>query len=184
MATALAGSTELGGYMRVMTRPDFQGGDGQLGHWNLYGRLLNEGPWLSLDGRINVLEEPAGAPGDWALVHIRIEGGSVAGADAGNGSLESLRLAQLYGQVGLASAAPWTFQIGSIESWWGDLGLYDMRPSTLFGGVVGGSARFQAGRVDLVVGAGDAGYAKKPEAYNTIFTGGSSLRLRDRKSTV
>lgn len=178
LTTALAGSAELGGYMRVMTRPDFQGGNGQLGYWNLYGRLLNEGPWMSLDGRIHVLEEPAGSTGDWALVHLRIEGGSVAGADSGNGNLANLRLAQLYGQVGLASAPAWTFQVGSIETWWGDLGLYDMRPSTLFYGTVGGSARFEAGRIDLVVGAGDAGYAKKPDAYNTLLTGGSTLRVR------
>ena len=177
LSTALAGSAELGGYMRVMTRPDFQGGDGRLGYWNLYGRLLNEGPWMSLDGRINVLEQPAGSTGDWALVHLRIEGGSVAGADAGNGNLANLKLAQLYGQVGLASAPAWTFQIGSIESYWGDLGLYDMRPSTLFYGTVGGSARYNAGPVDIVVGAGDAGYAKKPETYNTIFTGGAAARV-------
>ena len=25
-------------------RPDFQGGSTGLGYWNLYGRLLNEGP--------------------------------------------------------------------------------------------------------------------------------------------
>ena len=24
-----------GGYFRIMTRPDFQGGDGKLGYWNL-----------------------------------------------------------------------------------------------------------------------------------------------------
>ena len=53
LASAFAGSAELGGYMRVMTRPDFQGGNGRLGYWNLYGRLLNEGPWMSLDGRIH-----------------------------------------------------------------------------------------------------------------------------------
>ena len=178
LATAFAGSAELGGYMRVMTRPDFQGGNGRLGYWNLYGRLLNEGPWMSLDGRIHVLEEPAGSTGDWALVHLRVEGGSVLGADSGNGNLANLRLAHLYGQVGLASAPAWTFQIGSIENWWGDLGLYDMRPSTLFFGTVGGSARYEAGRVDLLVGVGDAGYNLKPDTYNTVFTGGAALRVR------
>ena len=43
----------VGGYMRVMTRPDFQGGDGRLGYWNLYGRLLNEGPFVALESQLS-----------------------------------------------------------------------------------------------------------------------------------
>ena len=35
--------------MRVMTRPDVQGGNGTLGYWNLYGRLLNERGYTMLD---------------------------------------------------------------------------------------------------------------------------------------
>ena len=46
----------VGGYFRLMARPDFQGGNGKLGHWNLYGRLLNEGPWAALELRLLLLD--------------------------------------------------------------------------------------------------------------------------------
>ena len=54
MAFADHSSTSLGGYARLLARPDLAGGQGQLGFWNLYGRLLNEGPWISLDPRLSV----------------------------------------------------------------------------------------------------------------------------------
>jgi hypothetical protein len=46
----------VGGYFRVMARPDFQGGVGRLGFWNLYGRLLNEAPWAALELRVDLLQ--------------------------------------------------------------------------------------------------------------------------------
>ena len=49
MNNAQAQRAHVGGYFRVMTRPDLQGGSGRLGYWNLYGRLLNEGPYATLD---------------------------------------------------------------------------------------------------------------------------------------
>ena len=33
------------GYFRIAARPDWEGGNGRLGLWNLYGRLMNEGPY-------------------------------------------------------------------------------------------------------------------------------------------
>ena len=50
--TADAAPVQVGGYMRVMTRPDVQGGNGTLGYWNLYGRLLNERGYTMLDTRV------------------------------------------------------------------------------------------------------------------------------------
>jgi len=50
-----AAEGDVGGYFRVMTRPDFQGGDGRLGYWNLYGRLLNEGPFVALETQLHLL---------------------------------------------------------------------------------------------------------------------------------
>src|SRR5438309_5525479 len=44
------------GYFRVATRPDFQGGDNRLGYWNLYGRLMNEGPWAALEMKLDLLK--------------------------------------------------------------------------------------------------------------------------------
>ena len=46
----------VGGYARIMARPDMQGGAGRLGYWNLYGRLLNEGPYAALDFDYDVLK--------------------------------------------------------------------------------------------------------------------------------
>ena len=51
-----AAPIQVGGYLRLMTRPDLQGGQGQLGYWNLYGRLLNEREYVMLDSRIQLLE--------------------------------------------------------------------------------------------------------------------------------
>jgi hypothetical protein len=37
------------GYFSLATRPDWQGGNGRLGLWNLYGRLMNEGSYSMLE---------------------------------------------------------------------------------------------------------------------------------------
>jgi hypothetical protein len=175
---ALAAEGSVGGYMRVMTRPDFQGGDGRLGYWNLYGRLLNEGPFVALESQLALLEREPGSDAVWTRVHGRIEGGSVGNSDAGNGSLENMRLTQLYAQAGNILIPEVTWQFGTLQTWMGDLGLYDMRPSTLFDDTVGVSAHYQQDAIDLLVGLGDAGYAKKGERYNTVFSAGANLRVR------
>jgi len=54
--TDQADGLSVAGYLRVAARPDFQGGIGQLGYWNLYGRLLNEGPYLALELKLNLLK--------------------------------------------------------------------------------------------------------------------------------
>jgi hypothetical protein len=176
MAFAAEGS--VGGYMRVMTRPDFQGGDGRLGYWNLYGRLLNEGPFVALESQLALLEQKPGSDAVWTRVHGRFEGGSVGNSDTGNGGLENMRLAQLYTQAGNILIPGVTWQFGTLQTWMGDLGLYDMRPTTLFDDTVGVSGHYQQDAVDLLVGVGDAGYAKKGERYNTVFSTGANLRVR------
>ena len=103
---AWAVDADVGGYMRVSTRPDFQGGDGKLGHWNLYGRLLNESSWVALDTRLNLLESIPGSEQSWAAIHARIEGGSILNADAQGGALSEMRLSQLYLLSGSSSSSP------------------------------------------------------------------------------
>ena len=175
---ALASSGDVGGYLRVMTRPDFQGGSGQLGHWNLYGRLLNEGPFVALEARLNLLEQEPGSNQVWTSVHARIEGGSIANADVGNGGLANLRLAQLYVQAGNVILPKVTWQVGTLQTWMGDLGLYDMRPTTLFDRTLGVSGRYADDKIDVVVGLGDSGYGVKGLEYNTLLTAGANLRYR------
>lgn len=176
---AHAQSADVAGYVRVMTRPDFQGGDGRLGYWNLYGRLLNEGPYAALELRVDMLEARPGSTDPWSDVHIRVEGGSVEDADAGGGSLALFRMSQLYTQAGNITGERVVWRIGTLESTFGDLGLYDMRPAQLLFDTVGGQASIGLGRVDLVIGAGDAGYAIKGGAeYNTVPTAGATARLR------
>ena len=58
LSTALAGQADVGGYFRIMTRPDLQGGSGRLGYWNLYGRLLNEGPYATMIFATNLQKKP------------------------------------------------------------------------------------------------------------------------------
>src|SRR5438552_1151584 len=81
-----------GGYFRVMTRPDFQGGDSRLGYWNLYGRLLNEGPYAALELRLDILQQEPDSNHVWTSLHAKVEGGSVANADPNRGNLSGFRL--------------------------------------------------------------------------------------------
>ena len=55
-----------GGYFRIMARPDFQGGNGRLGYWNLNGRLMNEGPYAALEMKLDLLQAPPGTTDIWA----------------------------------------------------------------------------------------------------------------------
>ena len=128
LSSAEASPVSVGGYMRVMTRPDLQGGSGTLGYWNLYGRLLNERPYASLDLKMDLLpDQQNGLP--WTKLYTRLEGNSVGGADAQNGSMQNFRLSQVYllsGNVGIKNVQ---WRVGTQESFFGDLGLYDMRPA-------------------------------------------------------
>ena len=167
-----------GGYFRVATRPDFAGGDSRLGYWNLYGRLMNEGPWAALEMRLDMLQKQARGNRPWTSLHAKVEGGSVANADPRGGRLENFSLTQLYVKAGNVAIPGVTWQLGTLDSYFGDLGLYDMKPAQIFFDTVGLSARFDRPRYDLLLGVGDAGYFVRREEYATIFTGGGSLRLR------
>lgn len=174
---SLAQAAEVGGYVRIMTRPDLEGGDGRLGYWNLYGRLLNEGPYAALELRQAVLDKKPGSLAPWADVHARVEGGTVQGADAGNGSLAYLRLSQLYAQAGNIGLKDVTWRMGTLESNFGDLGLYDMRLAQVLNDTVGAQARYQAPGLELTLGLGDAGWSIKGTDYNTVLSGGLTARV-------
>ena len=85
-----------GGYFRIMTRPDFEGGDAKLGLWNIGGRLLNEGPYGMLQLQLGVLQSDPASGQPWANVNARIEGGSFASADTGGGGLANFRATALF----------------------------------------------------------------------------------------
>lgn len=169
---------QAAGYFRVMARPDLQGGDSRLGFWNLYGRLLNEGPWATLELRLSLLKEDPVTKDVWSRVHAKIEGGSVTTVDSGQGGLQNFRLTQLYVQAGNILLEDVTWQIGTLESYFGDLGLYDFRPTTIFNDTVGVSGRYRKGPLELLIGFGDAGFAIRGQEYSTILSGGGSARLR------
>jgi hypothetical protein len=178
LADAGAGSrTSVGGYVRVMARPDLQGGGNQLGYWNLYGRLLNEGPYATLNFRYEVLERQSGVAVPWTAINARIEGGSITNADSGGGSLDNLRLSQVFVSAGNIFIPGVTWQVGTLDSYIGDLGLYDMRPAQLFFETVGASGRLQNDTIDLLVGVGDSGYGIRGADYSTILTSGGWLRV-------
>jgi len=166
-----------GGYLRIMTRPDLQGGDGKLGYWNLHGRLLNEGPYAALELKLDLLPETARKT-PWTSLHAKIEGGSVQGASRDNGSLASFRLSQLYARAGNVGLADVTWQIGSLDYYFGDLGLYDIKPAELFYETIGLSARYRKDAVDLLVGIGDSGFVLRGDKYDTALTGGLALRVQ------
>ncbi|MBM4390112.1 MAG: hypothetical protein FJ090_03235 [Deltaproteobacteria bacterium] len=170
-------AADVGGYLRVMTRPDFEGGDGRLGYWNLYGRLLNEGPYAALELRQSVLDPVPGSTQPWTDLHAKIEGGTVQNADSGGGSLAYLRLSQLYVQAGNVGLRDTTWRLGTLESNFGDLGLYDMRPAQVLFDTVGAQARYQTRALELTVGAGDAGFNLKSSEYNTVLSAGATARV-------
>ena len=173
-----AADADVGGYVRVMTRPDFQGGDGKLGYWNLYGRLLNEGPWVALQLNLDLLVPDPGTDAVWSRVVAKLEGGSVWATDDGNGVLGDYRLSQLYVEAGNVLLPDVTWQVGTLWQSFGDLGLYDMRPAQIFFDTVGLSGRYRTDRAELLLGFGDSGYRLKGAEYNTVFTPGGTARVR------
>ena len=166
------------GYLRIMTRPDFQGGDGRLGFWNLYGRLLNEGPYALLQLRMELMPRAPGSKDPWTAVTARVEGGSIANTDARGGRLDAFRLSQLNIQAGNVLFEDVTFTLGTLDYWFGDLSLYDVRPGQIFFETVGLFARVDKPDFELLLGVGDSGWALRGDRYSTIFTGGGQARLR------
>ncbi len=169
---------EVGGYFRVMARPDLQGGTGTLGYWNLYGRLMNEGPWAALELKVDLLPPSPGSTAPWATAHFKVEGGSVLGADTGGGVLSAFRMSQLYVQAGNVLLPDVVWQIGTLDTWMGDLGLYDMKPAQIFYETVGVSASWRSPQVDVLVGVGDSGFFFRGLDYSPVLTTGGLLRWR------
>lgn len=167
-----------GGYFRIMARPDFQGGNGRLGYWNLNGRLMNEGPYAALEMKLDLLQAPPGTTDIWTSLHARVEGGSVTTADSGNGNLINFRFSQLYARAGNILAPNVVFQLGTLQYFFGDLGLYDMRPAQLFEDTVGLSARYSSGVLDALIGVGDSGFFIRGLSYVPLITAGGALRVR------
>jgi hypothetical protein len=180
LASADAPTDRFGaaGYFRIMTRPDFQGGSGRLGYWWLYGRLLNESPYGELNLRMNVLQNNPGSKDVWAIVHSRIAGTSFQAADADNGLFGNFKATQLYVQVGNVLLDNVTWQIGTLENYWGDLHIYDLRPSNILYDTVGLSGTYAHEKFDVTLAVGDSGYFIKKHQYNTIFTTAASFRYR------
>jgi hypothetical protein len=166
-----------GGYLRVMARPDFQGGDGRLGYWVLHGRLLNESPYAALEGRLDVLPEVAGRRTPWTSLHARVEGGSVGNASADNGSLGAFRLSQLFVRAGNIGLEDVVWQLGTLDYFMGDLGLYDLRPAQIFFETIGFSGRYRTDGVDVTVGFGDSGWFLRRDQYAPVLTAGFAARF-------
>jgi hypothetical protein len=167
-----------GGYFRVMARPDFQGGSGALGYWNLYGRLMNEGPYAMLEMKLDLLQAAPGSTDVWASVFAKIEGGSVGAADPNNGSLANFRLSQLYANAGNILAPNLTWRLGTQQYYFGDLGLYDARFAQILDDTVGLSAFWHTKKVDVLLAVGDSGYTYRGANYVPFLTGGGAVRVR------
>ena len=173
-----AGGADVGGYFRVAARPDLQGGNGRLGYWNLYGRLMNEGSYGMLELRYDILEPQPQSFAEWASLHVRIEGGSIANADGSNGTLEAFRMSQVFVKSGNVLIPGVTWQLGTLEYFYGDLGLYDVRPATVFFDTVGLSGRYESERAEILIGLGDSGFRRYGWNYNAVPTAGGVFRLK------
>ena len=118
-----------------------------------YGRLLNEGPYATLDFKYDMVEQSS-SDEPYTALFARIEGGSIGNSDSGNGNLSNLRLSQTYIVAGNVLLPDVRWQVGTLDTYFGDLGLYDMRPAqTLRNG--GRFARYQTERFELLLGGGD-----------------------------
>ncbi len=166
------------GYYRIMARPDFEGGVGRLGYWNLYGRLMNEGPWAALEMKLDLLQAPPGSSETWASLHARLEGGSVNTADPGNGNFVNFRLSQLFARVGNVLLPDVTWQLGTLVYYFGDLGLYDFRPAQILDDTIGVSGWWRGKSVDVLLAAGDSGFAVRGAQYVPLLTVGGAVRAR------
>jgi hypothetical protein len=166
-----------GGYYRLSARPDFQGGNGRLGFWNISGRLLNEGNYAALEMKLDLLQAPPGTTDIWASLHARLEGDSLFAADANNGSFGRFRMSQLYARAGNILAPNVIWQLGTQQFFFGDLGLYDLRPAQLFDDLIGISARWLTERLDVLVAFGDSGFALRGLQYAPIVTAGAAARV-------
>ncbi|MFA5623536.1 MAG: hypothetical protein WC966_00570 [Bradymonadales bacterium] len=168
-----------GGYFRVAARPDFQGGWSKLGLWNISGRLLNESQWAALEMRLMLLQASPGTKEVWTSVHAKVEGGTVRAADLLHGSLSGFGLTQLYVKTGNVLIKDVVWQLGTLEYYFGDLGLYDMKFADIFGKTLGLSATYSNDYIDFLFGFGDAGYLMKGyDKYSTILSFGTALRVR------
>jgi hypothetical protein len=180
-AQAMPDRFSASGYFRLAARPDFQGGNGKLGFSDLYGRLLNEGPYAMLELKLDVLQAPPDSTDVWASVHARVEGGSVGSTDSGNGSLANFRLSQLYVRAGNLLFEHVTWQVGTLYYYFGDLGLYDLRPANIFDDTIGISARYSGKNVDVMIGLGDSGFAIRGLNYSPMATIGGMVRAHFSK---
>lgn len=167
-----------GGYFRIAARPDFQGGKSQLGLWNISGRLMNEATWAALDMRLQLIKASPGTNEVWTSLHAKVEGGSAHAADLLNGSLGSFALTQLYAKAGNVLIEDVVWQVGTLDYYFGDLGLYDMKFAEIFYETIGLSATWSHKKADLLIGIGDSGYLKKQHGYNTVLTFGVATRVR------
>jgi hypothetical protein len=161
-----------------MARPSLSGGDSKLGYSNLYGRLLNEGPYGMLDLRLDILAPKPGTTDTWTSVQARIEGGSVGNASPAIGRLDNFRLSQLVATAGNVLLDHVTWRLGTLDMYLGELGLYDTRPAQIFFETLGLSGQYQLGMLEILLGVGDSGYFLKRERYHTVLTGGGYVRLR------
>ena len=102
----------------------------------------------------------------------------MAGGSGGDGSLAEFRLSRAYIEAGEILIPGVTWRIGTLDTWFGDLGLYDMRPSQLFEQTLGISGRGKLGPVEIMIGVGDSGFPIRKLSYSPILTAGASARLR------
>jgi hypothetical protein len=177
-AQALTDRVSAGGYFRLMARPDFMGGNGNLGFWNLYGRLMNEGPWASLELKLDLLQSRPGSSDTWASVYAKIEGGSVGAMDPNNGSLAVFRLSQLYARAGNVLFDDVVWQLGTIDYYFGGLGLYDLRMAEIFEDTIGLSAQLQKEHFELLIGVGDSGFGVRGLKYVPLITAGGVAKFK------
>lgn len=180
------------GYFRTMARDDFGSNANKLGWWPAYGRLLNETPWLTMQMENEVIR-PKYKNDPFAIITIRIEGGSFRATDFGVGNLKNYRITQLnlYAENYLLPKS--TLQVGTIWYNMGYIGIYDFYISQIFWETAGVRFGQKLSNWEYFVGFGDSGYdiyfdRRSNEAtaskvkYNSIPTTGALIKANLAKT--
>lgn len=145
------------GYFRAMARSDFGYNSPTLGWWPLYGRLMNETPWMMAEaGFHTVMPEKKSDPR--ATVVMKVEGGSFRNTDAGMGSLSNYRITQMYLETENVVFRHFITQTGTLWYNMGYIGIYDMYVAQTMWETAGFRAGHRWDTMEYFVGIGDSGY--------------------------
>lgn len=159
-------------YLRGRASISASGEAGALGNTTKLGRLLNESSKIQVDTEARPLEN--------AIAHIRLEGETLRGADAGGGALSGMHLTQTWLEYRNALVDGLSIRVGSADYLMGVMQYYDLKPGRVLLETYGIRADYAADGFTFTAAAGDSGYMRSgSEGYHPIPTAAVAASLSD-----